>query len=277
MKRQELQLEKVTPYCGVEVSGLDLSQPLDERTIEMLTTALAEHCVLFFRDQEITPEQQKALGRYFGELHLHPAWPRLVEGHPEVMEIYADENSKRIAGEDWHSDVSCDPNPPLGTILYMLETPPVGGDTLFANMVTAFETLSAKMQRLLEGMTAIHDGEYVYRGRYEGAQEEGKTYPRSEHPVVCTHPVSGRKFLFVNRIFTTRIVQLTQRESEAVLKMLFEHIEQPEFQCRFQWQPGSVAFWDNRSAQHHALWDYYPHRRRGLRVTIKGDVPFYRP
>ena len=277
MKLQAIKMKKVTPYCGVEVSGIDLSQPLDERTIETLTTALAEHCVLFFRDQELTPQQQKALGRHFGELHLHPAWPRLVEGHPEIMEIYADEKSKRIAGEDWHSDVSCDPEPPLGTILYMLETPPAGGDTLFANMHAAFESLSAKMQRFLEGMSAMHDGEHVYRGRYEGAQEAGKTYPRSEHPVICTHPVSGRKFLFVNRIFTTHIVQLTGRESDAVLKMLFEHIEQPEIQCRFQWQPGSVAFWDNRSAQHHALWDYYPHRRRGLRVTIKGDAPFYRP
>lgn len=277
MKLQKLELKQVTPYCGVEARGIDLSQPLDGRTIETLTTALAEHCVLFFRDQELTPAQQKALGRHFGELHIHPAWPRLVEGHPEIMEIYADENTKRIAGEDWHSDVSCDPEPPLGTILYMLETPPVGGDTLFANMYTAFEGLSARMQGFLEGMTAVHDGEHVYRGRYEGAQEAGKTYPRSEHPVIRTHPVSGRKLLFVNRIFTTRIVQLSQRESDAALKMLFEHIEQPEFQCRFQWQPGSVAFWDNRCAQHHALWDYYPNRRRGLRVTIKGDAPFYRP
>ena len=277
MKLQELELKKVTPYCGAEVHGIDLSQPLDERTIETLTTALADHCVLFFRDQGMTPEQQKVLGRHFGELHIHPAWPRLVEGHPEVMEIYADENSKRIAGEDWHSDVSCDPEPPLGTILYMVETPPVGGDTLFANMYAAFEALSATTQGFLEGMTAVHDGEHVYRGRYGETKDEGKTYPRSEHPVVRTHPVSGRKLLFVNRIFTTRIVQLTQRESDAVLSMLLEHIEQPEFQCRFQWQPASVAFWDNRCAQHHAMWDYYPNRRRGLRVTIKGNAPFYRP
>ena len=233
--------------------------------------------MLFFRDQSMTPEQQKSLGRRFGELHLHPAWPRLVPGHPEVMEIYADEKSKRVAGEDWHSDVSCDPQPPLGTILYMLEVPPTGGDTLFANMYAAWESLSAPMRRMLEGMTALHDGEYVYRGRYEGAVEEGKVYPRSEHPVVRTHPVSGRKALFVNRTFTTRIVQLAKHESDAVLAMLFEHLERPEFQCRFRWQPGSVAFWDNRCAQHHAMWDYYPQRRRGLRVTIKGEAPFYRP
>ena len=277
MNYPEFELKKVTPYCGVEVHGIDLAQSLDEGMIETFSTALAEHCVLFFRDQTMTPQQQKALGSYFGELHIHPAWPRVVEGHPEIMEIYTDENSKRIAGEDWHSDVSCDPKPPLGTILYMLETPPSGGDTLFANMGAAFELLSDKMQRFLEGMTAIHDGEQVYRGRYEGAQEAGKTYPRAEHPVICTHPVNGRKLLFVNRLFTTRIVQLTPRESDTVLKMLFEHIAQPEIQCRFQWQPGSVAFWDNRCAQHHALWDYYPHRRRGLRVTIRGDAPVYHP
>jgi alpha-ketoglutarate-dependent taurine dioxygenase len=271
------ELTKLTPLCGAELRGIDLAQPLDERAVKALEGALAEHCVLFFRDQSMTPEQQKTLGRRFGELHLHPAWPRLVPGHPEIMEIYADEKSKRVAGEDWHSDVSCDPEPPLGTILYMLEVPPVGGDTLFANMYAAWESLSAPMRRMLEGMTALHDGEYVYRGRYEGAVEERKVYPRSEHPVVRTHPVSGRKALFVNRTFTTRIVQLAKHESDAVLAMLFEHLERPEFQCRFRWQPGSVSFWDNRCAQHHAMWDYYPQRRRGLRVTIKGDAPYYRP
>jgi taurine dioxygenase len=271
------ELTKLTPLCGAELHGIDLARSLEERDVKALEGALAEHCVLFFRDQAMTPEQQKTLGRSFGELHLHPAWPRLVPGHPEIMEIYADEKSKRVAGEDWHSDVSCDPEPPLGTILYMLEVPPVGGDTLFANMYAAWESLSAPMRRMLEGMTALHDGEYVYRGRYEGAVEEGKVYPRSEHPVVRTHPVSGRKALFVNRTFTTRIVQLAKHESDAVLAMLFEHLERPEFQCRFRWQPGSVAFWDNRCAQHHAMWDYYPQRRRGLRVTIKGDAPYYRP
>lgn len=271
------ELTKLTPLCGAELRGIDLAQPLEEREVKALEGALAEHCVLFFRDQSMSPEQQKTLGRRFGELHLHPAWPRLVPGHPEIMEIYADEKSKRVAGEDWHSDVSCDAEPPLGTILYMLEVPPVGGDTLFANMYAAWESLSAPMRRMLEGMTALHDGEYVYRGRYEGALEEGKVYPRSEHPVVRTHPVSGRKALFVNRTFTTRIVQLAKHESDAVLAMLFEHLERPEFQCRFRWQPGSVAFWDNRCAQHHAMWDYYPQRRRGLRVTIKGDAPYYRP
>ena len=273
MPAPKLEFRKVTGHCGAEVHGIDLSQPLGAEVVDVLSNALAEHCVLFFHEQSMTPAQQKALGRHFGELHIHPAWPRLVDGHPEVMEIYADENTRRIAGEDWHSDVSCDREPPLGTILQMLEVPPVGGDTLFANMYAAYESLSTPMRRLLDGMTAIHDGEYVYRGRYDGADDEGKTFPRSEHPVGRTHPVSGRKALFVNRLFTTRIVQLSKRESDAVLGFLVEHAASPMFQCRFRWRPGSVAFWDNRCAQHYALWDYYPNRRRGLRVTIKGDRP----
>ncbi|HIK93730.1 MAG TPA: taurine dioxygenase [Planctomycetes bacterium] len=265
---------RMTPGCGALVRGIDLAQPLDKAATEQLTNALADHGVLFFRDQQLTHEQHKSLGRCFGELHLHPAWPRLVDGHPEIMELYTDENSKRIAGEDWHSDVTCDREPPLGTILRMIEVPPVGGDTLFANMYAAFESLSSPMQRFLEGLTALHDGENAYRGRYADASEEGKTYPRSEHPVIRKHPVSSRKALFVNRIFTTRIIELTPQESDSTLRMLFEHIAKPEFQCRFQWQAGSVAFWDNRCVQHYALWDYYPNRRRGLRVTIKGDVPY---
>ena len=273
MPAPTLEFRKMTGHCGAEVRGIDLSRTLSDKEVEVLSNALAEHCVLFFHGQSMTPAQQKALGRHFGELHIHPAWPRLVDGHPEVMEIYADENTRRIAGEDWHSDVSCDREPPLGTILQMLEVPPVGGDTLFANMYAAYESLSAPMRRMLDGMTAVHDGEYVYRGRYDDTDDEGKTFPRSEHPVVRTHPVSGRKALFVNRLFTTRIVQLSKNESDAVLGFLVEHAASPMFQCRFRWSPGSVAFWDNRCAQHYALWDYYPNRRRGLRVTIKGERP----
>jgi len=270
------EIRRVTPHCGAEVIGLDLSQPLSDEQVKELETALAEHCALFFRDQEMTPGQQKHLGQRFGDLHLHPAWPRLVEGHPEVMEIYADENSKRIAGEEWHSDVSCDLEPPLGTILRMIEVPPSGGDTLFANMCAAFDALSEPMQQFLVNLTARHDGEAAYTGRYEGVKDEEKEYPVAEHPLIRTHPISGRQAIFVNRIFTTRILGVSKSESDHLLKFLFEHIERLEFQCRFQWRENSVAFWDNRHAQHLALWDYYPHRRRGHRVTIKGDAPFYR-
>ena len=173
MSATPFEIKPVTPYCGAEVTGLDLSRDLETGTAAALHAALADHCVLFFRDQQLTPVQQKRFGARFGDLHLHPAWPRLLDGHPEIMELLFDESSQRVAGEEWHSDVSCDAEPPLGTILYMLEVPPVGGDTLFANMYRAFETLSEPLQQMLDGMSAIHDGEHVYRGRYGTDDDAG--------------------------------------------------------------------------------------------------------
>ena len=270
-----LRIEKLTPHVGAEVHDVDLSQALDERTFKDVHDALIDNGVIFFRDQHLTPDQQKDFGRLFGDLHVHPAAPALLEGHPEILVIHADEKSERVAGEVWHSDVSCDPEPPMGSILYMHELPPVGGDTLFASMYAAYEGLSEPMKRFVEGLTAWHDGEHVYRGRY-GLGDEGKTFPRAEHPIVRTHPVSGRKGLYVNRGFTTRIAQLSRSESDALLEFLYQHVETPEFHCRFRWQVNSVAFWDNRCVQHHAMWDYFPQRRHGHRVTISGDKPFYR-
>src|SRR5215470_13191381 len=266
-------VEKLTPHVGAVVNGVDLAAPLDEATFKRIHDALIDNGVIFFRDQHLTPDQHKVFGRRFGELHIHPAAPGLVEGHPEILVIHADETSKRVAGEEWHSDVSCDPEPPMGSILYMHELPPVGGDTLFASMYAAYEALSEPLRRMLDGMTAIHSGEHVYRGRYD-TDDRGKTFPQAEHPVVRTHPISGRKGLFVNRGFTTRICQLGKSESAAILEMLYRHVETPEFHCRFRWQPRSIAFWDNRCVQHHAMWDYYPQRRHGHRVTIRGDKPF---
>ena len=270
-----IQVDKLTPHAGAEIRGVDLSQPLDERTFKEIHDVLIDSGVIFFRDQHLTPEQQKAFGRLFGELHMHPAAPRELADHPEILVIHADEKSKHVAGENWHSDVSCDLEPPMGSILYMHELPPVGGDTLFASMYAAYEALSEPMKRLLEPLTALHEGEHVYRGRY-GVDDTGKTFPKAEHPVVRTHPVSGRKALYVNSGFTTRIVQLKRPESDALLQFLYRHVETPEFHCRFRWQVNSIAFWDNRCMQHHAMWDYYPQRRHGHRVTIRGDKPFSR-
>jgi taurine dioxygenase len=276
MSYRTIEVRKSSPNIGAEVFGLDLSKPLSDEQYNDVHAALMEHLVVFFRDQQLSPERQMALGSRFGRLHIHPATPSVLPDHPEVFVIKADEGSKFVAGEDWHSDVSCDPEPPMGTILYLTTVPPDGGgDTLFANMYLALDTLSAPIRKLIDGMTAVHDGEPFYRGRY-GNDDRGKVYPRAEHPVVRTHPVTGRKALFVNRFFTTRLVGLSRNESDAILQMLFRHIETPEFQVRFRWQPGSVAFWDNRSTQHHALWDYYPHKRYGHRVTICGDRPFSR-
>lgn len=271
---KRIQVKPVTSRTGAEIEGVDLSSPMDDETFAEVRQAFLRHCVIFFRDQQLTHEGQKAFARRFGDLHIHPAIPG-PEGHPEIMAIHTDENSTYIAGERWHSDVSCDEEPPLGTLLYLHTVPEVGGDTLFSNMYAAYDALSDRMKDYLEGLTAVHDGEPQYRGRYadKGVDDAGKVYPRASHPVVRTHPDTGRKCLFVNPIFTMRINGVPRVESDAILRMLFEHCASEDFQVRFRWQPGSVAFWDNRCAQHLAIWDYYPQVRSGFRVTIKGDRP----
>ena len=276
MDFQRIELRPLTPTIGVEIHGVDLTQPLDDATFAEIHAAFLQHQVIFFRDQDISIEQHKEFGRRFGELHIHPALPG-PEGHPEILPIHADENSKYVAGNAWHSDVSCDPEPPLGSILHMHTVPSSGGDTMFSSMYAAYEALSGPMQEMLCGMTALHGSEHVYRGRYkdQGVDDTGKEFPESVHPVVRTHPETGRKGLFVNQGFTTRINGLKPAEGKAILRFLFEHMAKPEFICRFQWAEKSIAFWDNRCVQHYALWDYFPQVRHGLRVTIKGDKPFY--
>jgi len=270
---ETIQVQPVTPRVGAEISGVDLARPTNQQ-MEEIHAAFLAHQVLFFRDQKLDFDSQKRFGRHFGELHVHPAAPG-PEGHPEILPIYADANSKHVNGERWHSDVSCDAEPPLGSVLHMQVLPPVGGDTVFASMYAAYDALSARMKTYLAGLTAMHDGEPFYRGRYEdrGADDTGKTYPRAIHPVVRTHPETGRKALYVNPMFTTRMIGLDREEGDAVLRYLYDHCGKPEFQVRFRWQRNSVAFWDNRAVIHQALWDYFPHTRSGYRVTIKGDVP----
>ena len=274
LQRARATVQPVTPTIGAEISGVDLGRPLDDATFEAIHAALIEHQVIFFRDQGISVEAHKAFGARFGELDVHPNDPGL-EGHPEVMVIHADENSKRIAGAMWHSDVSCSPTPPMGSILRMFTVPPNGGDTLFASMYAAYEALSDRMKQMLEGLTAIHDGAPYYQevNRIIGRDGGEKTYPKSEHPVVRVHPDSGRKCLYVNRMFTTRLVDLPTAESDALLAFLFEHVRNPELQTRFRWAPNSIAFWDNRCTQHFAVWDYFPQVRSGYRVTVKGTRP----
>jgi taurine dioxygenase len=271
---ETIAVAKLTPLIGAEIGGIDLSLPLSPRQLDEIHRALAENLVIFFRDQHLTPEQHLAFGRRFGELHRHPAAPH-EEGHPELMIIRTEASSTRANGEGWHSDVSCDVEPPMGSILYLKECPPCGGDTLFANTYAAYDALSDRMKAYLEGMKAVHDGEHVYRGLYANLGVQDKpSYPRAEHPVVRTHPVTRRKSLFVNRGFTTRLIGVPLEESKAVLRYLFEHIQNELFQCRFKWRENSIAFWDNRCAQHRAMWDYWPHTRSGNRVTVKGDRPF---
>ena len=272
---QTITVEPVTPRIGAMISGVQLSGDLGNQQFQEIHDALMRHEVIFFRDQEMTLEQHKAFGALFGQLDVHPGSPG-PEGHPEILVIHADENSNHVAGDSWHSDVSCIAEPPMGSILHLNTIPTSGGgDTLFASAGAAYDALSDTLKAFLESLTAIHAGEQVYRGRYkhQGIEDTGKTYPESEHPIVRTHPVSGRKSLYVNESFTTRIPQLAQKESDAILKLLCDHIKLPQFQVRFKWQENSVAFWDNRSVQHHAMWDYYPEVRSGYRVTIKGDKP----
>ena len=273
MPYQTIEVRRSTPNIGAEIAAIDLSRPLSNQQFQDIHDALVEHLVIFFRDQALSPERHKELGLRFGKLHVHPAAPGMSAEHPEIFAIKADENSKHVAGEAWHSDVSCDAEPPMGSILYLTEIPPDGGgDTLFANMYLAYATLSEPIKKLIGGMTAIHDGAPYYSERY--TTDPGRTYPRAEHPIVRTHPVTRKKVLFVNRMFTTRIVGLGRGESDAILEMLWRHVETPEFSMRFKWQPNSIAFWDNRCVQHRAVWDYYPNRRFGHRVTVCGDKPF---
>jgi taurine dioxygenase len=270
-----LQVKPFAPALGAEVRGIQLADGLDEETYSALRPALLQFGVLFFKEQaEIPPATQVQVGRMFGELHMHPAAPHMP-GHPEVFVIHAHRDSKVANGEFWHSDVSCDEEPPLGTILQIHVLPEVGGDTLFANMYAAYDALSAPMQRMLSTLTARHESEHVYRGRYSdrGVDDLDKVYPAATHPVVRTHPETGRKAVYVNRTFTRRICELTGEESDAVLDFLFDHGEQVDLQIRFRWERNDVAFWDNRCVMHRAIWDYWPHERKGRRVTIKGERP----
>lgn len=267
-------VDPITPIIGAEIGGVDLAD-IDDETWEEVARAFAEHLVVFFRDQRMSPDRHKALGRRLGELHVHPAAPSLP-GHPEVMIIHADERSKVVAGNGWHTDVSCDERPPLGTILYLTEVPPTGGDTLFASMYAAYDDLSETMKQFLAPLQASHESRHVYAGRYGSKEQDSRdgSFPEAVHPVVRTHPVTGRRALYVNRAFTTRIRGLAPLESRAVLDLLFAHQENPRYQCRFRWHPGSVAMWDNRCAQHYALWDYWPQVRSGVRVSVVGERPF---
>ncbi len=262
----------ITKPIGTELPGVSLKD-LDEAGVEELKALAGERGVLFFRDQHMTLAEQVAIGRRLGELHIHPA-AKAPDGFPEVLVVHTDENSKYTAGNGWHTDVSCDERPPGLSMLRIEQVPSAGGDTLWSSMYEAYDTLSTSMQEYLLTLTAIHAGDKAYIGRY--AKRTDKTdYPVNEHPVIRTHPITGRKALYVNSGFTVRIKQLTQRESDALLDFLYDHIAYGvRFQVRFHWEPHSVAIWDNRCVQHHASWDYFPETRSGFRVTTRGEVPF---
>lgn len=268
MTYASLQVRPISPYVGGDVTGLTLTRRLNPQQLDDVIKALSEFGVLRFRKQSLNYDSLKALGKQFGRLHFHTGVKAMSE-HPEITAIYSDENSKHVNGEVWHSDLSCDLIPPLGSILHMRIVPPdASGDTAFSSMYRAYEMLSDRMKAYLEGLTATHDGALAFR-RFN---PDGK-YTRSSHPVINTHPVSGRRGIYVNRGFTSHIDGLSDEESTAVLQFLFKHCERPEWSTRFQWEVDTVAFWDNRCTQHLAIWDYYPHLRSGFRVQIAGEQP----
>ena len=272
-----LNIKPFAPNLGAVITNVDLSNDINDVELKGIRDAFHKFQVLFFQNQsEILPENHIKLGRCFGDLHIHPAAPKM-KNYPQIFEINTDKNSKIANGaEDFHSDVSCDIEPPLGTMLQLHILPECGGDTMFANMYMAYEALSNPMQKFLSDLKASHESEHFYSGRYKTeSNSESKTeYPSAIHPIIRTHPETGKKAIFVNKFFTTRILGLEPQESKFILDFLFSHIEKTEFQIRYRWNKNDMAFWDNRCTIHKALWDYFPHERKGRRVTIKGDIPF---
>lgn len=273
-----IDVKPLAPTLGAEVRGIDLSGPISDEQFAEVKQAAAEYLVLAFRDQKLSSEQHKAFARRFGTLHRHVlAKSRAIAGgtdDPEILAWRTGPESRYTAGDAWHHDVSCDANPIIASFLQVTHLPPGGGgDTAFSNMILAYESLSPAYKAFLDGLTAIHDGALAWTAGYGSQPEPGKTFPATEHPVVATHPVNGRKFLYVNSGFTSHIVQLTRDESAAVLQQLFRHIEkQLAVQVRVHWEPGTLLYWDNWATQHHAVWDYFPEERWGERVSARLDV-----
>ncbi len=270
----KITIKPYAPNIGAIITGIDLSKEITNSEQNIIKDAFHKYLVIFFQKQsEISPVNHIKLGKYFGDLHIHPAAPKM-KNYPEIFEIHTDKNSKISNGaEDFHSDVSCEKEPPLGTMLQLHILPECGGDTMFANMYMAYDALSNPMKQFLKNLYASHESEHFYRGRYKKTNENIK-YPSSIHPVVRTHPVTKKKALYINRFFTTKIEGLSKDESSVILNYLFEHCEKTDFQIRYRWQQNDMAFWDNRCTLHKAIWDYFPNERKGRRVTIKGDKPY---
>lgn len=273
MLSTELDINPLTPFIGAQINGVDL-RCSDQVLIGQIQNVLQQYSVVFFRDQPaLSPAEHSALANAFGPIHVHPAAPRGSD-FPGVLKIEARRDTKVAAGNRWHSDVSCEPEPPYVSILQLHEIPPVGGDTLFASMYAAYEALSPRMKQMLDGMTARHSGEWSYRHLFKyQPHESADGYPEAVHPVVIRPSGSDRPALYVNREFTVELEDLPQAEGQALLEFLFAHAERADFQCRFRWSSDAIAIWDNRSTQHFAMWDYWPHSRRGRRVSVRGSRP----
>ena len=267
---QHIEVTALTPTIGAIVTGVQL-RSLDETVFKEIHAAWLRHLVLFFPDQTLTPSEHLAFAKRFGEPHIHPAAPH-ADDNPAIMVIHTDADSKRNNGGGWHTDVSADERPPKATLLHLHRLPKHGGDTLFTNMYEVLASLSPALQNFLSTLTAEHVANY---SGFYGDHTPQRVSPKSVHPVLRTHPETGRNALYVNPGFTRRICALKDSESSAVLKMLFEHASHPRFQCRYQWTQNALALWDNRCTWHQAIWDYHPETRSGLRVSIVGDRPVF--
>jgi len=269
----------LAPTLGAEIEGVDLSRDLSDEQLAEIRRAFAERLVLVFRDQAISIEDQKRFARHFGSLHRHLlASSNLIAGasaDPEVLAWKTGKSSRYAAGDGWHHDVSCDEQPIRASFLHVTKTPgDGGGDTVFANGYLAYESLSDPIKQMIAGLTAVHDGSKAWTAGYGAKPRPGANFPQAEHPVAPIHPVTGRRFLYVNSTFTSHFPQLTRYESDALLDLLIRHVERNlAFQARVHWTPDTLVVWDNWAVQHHAVWDYYPFERWGARVSAVDGAP----
>ena len=278
---EHIQVHRLSPACGGEIHGVDLSKPMSDDIFEEIHHALLENLVIFFRDQDLTTDQLKQFAENFGELEAHSIL-RGMEGHPEILEVLTEPGDINVYSEGWHADVTYQDCPTMGAVLYAIEVPEVGGDTLFSNQYLAYESLSPGMQEMLSGLTAVHSSLRVYGDRQASMDLKDENMivtkkqaqsAEAEHPVVRTHPKTGRKSLFVNDHYTLRFSGMTEQESAPLLQYLLKHAIRPEFCCRFRWQNNSIAFWDNRCLLHNPVADYLGKRRYLHRVVVAGDRP----
>jgi taurine dioxygenase len=278
----KISITQLTPAIGAVIGNVDLSKRLDDEQIAEIRAALNKHQVIFFEDQHLTPVQHRDFAARFGALHTHPLYPG-VETAPELF-ILDHHPGNPTDNDAWHTDVTFIETPPMASILYARQLPPTGGDTVWSSMRRAYETLSPTFREFLSQLDAVHDfgrgfpqngvvAKAAGSDKHAKAREE---HPPVVHPVVRTHPETGEDGLFVNFGFTTRILGLSRKESQAILKLIHEHIQTPEFLVRWRWTPNSIAFWDNRCTQHYAVNDYLPNRRVMHRATVLGDRPYHR-
>lgn len=274
----ELTVRQTDGGVGAFVEGIDLAAGVGDNTAGLLREALGEHGVLFFRDQQISPDQHIAFAEQFGEINVNRFFAA-VESHPQIAEVRKEADQKANIGGNWHTDHSYDVEPALGSVLLAREVPPRGGDTVFANMYAAYEALSDGLKRTLESLNAVHTSRRAFGGRSQYAEALAGRIGNAEaatqdavHPAVIRHPISGRKALYVNSAFTIGFEGWSEQESAPLLEMLYRHAVRPEFTYRFQWAPGSIAFWDNRATWHYAVNDYHGAKRLMHRITIEGEA-----